>query len=385
MALLLGCLGTLPAPAAAAADPIKAIVWENAGRSPFETSTIWTAQPDGGNAHSLVRGEDPDLSPDGRWVAYTVDSGAPQGIFLIPIEGGSPRAVFAPATLQDRTNDYVYSWAPDSTRIAFGVDGDDRLVSSYDITTAQRGAAVTTLKPDLIEFVPGGNQAVVASRESRSSPSDLTAIDLSTGATRSVANVGRRSIDSLEASSTELAFQASAQPASAAALNSLKRLVSLNETRVVNLSTGVQRLIATSVTPVGWGPNGDTLALQRANCSRSRCIYSTGSFSSTANTIAPGRPLGSISAKVRRSVRRGSNRRVRLTISLLTGLEASSDGGAFVGEKVVAKGSGPNMFGALVSVIVKAALLQSTEIVSFPAAGGPPLRIGRGLDPDWNL
>lgn len=66
------------------------------------------------------RAGDPQLSPDGRWIAYTItdiDKEANRGttrIYLIGAEGGEPRLL-----LPDRRPANSPRWSPDGTRLAF--------------------------------------------------------------------------------------------------------------------------------------------------------------------------------------------------------------------------------------------------------------------------
>ena len=51
-------------------------------------SWIWRARPDGTHRVRLVRGRNPQLSPNGRLVAYTR---SPRELYVVPISGGKPR------------------------------------------------------------------------------------------------------------------------------------------------------------------------------------------------------------------------------------------------------------------------------------------------------
>src|SRR5580692_225005 len=69
---------------------------------------------------ALKRIADPQISPDGRWVAFsvqTVDLGAskkPTQIWIVPLDGGAPRQI-----TQDGDDNERPRWAPDSKQIAY--------------------------------------------------------------------------------------------------------------------------------------------------------------------------------------------------------------------------------------------------------------------------
>src|ERR1700721_2806945 len=69
---------------------------------------------------ALKRIADPQISPDGRWVAFsvqTVDLAAnkkPTQIWIVPLDGGAPRQI-----TQDGDDNERPRWAPDSRRIAY--------------------------------------------------------------------------------------------------------------------------------------------------------------------------------------------------------------------------------------------------------------------------
>jgi dipeptidyl aminopeptidase/acylaminoacyl peptidase len=68
----------------------------------------------------LKRVGDPQLSPDGRWVAFTVQTvdvaanKKPQQIWIVPLTGGLPRQI-----TKDGEANYRPRWSPDSKRIAY--------------------------------------------------------------------------------------------------------------------------------------------------------------------------------------------------------------------------------------------------------------------------
>src|SRR4051812_16870790 len=68
----------------------------------------------------LKRIGDPQISPDNRWVAFTVQSvdvaanKKPQQIWIVPLDGGSPRQITMDGERNQRAR-----WSPDSKRIAY--------------------------------------------------------------------------------------------------------------------------------------------------------------------------------------------------------------------------------------------------------------------------
>src|ERR1700686_1730234 len=71
----------------------------------------------------LARISDPQLSPDGRTVAFTVQTidleanKKPTQIYTVPVDGGSPRQITNGGGLNERQR-----WSPDSKRISFVSD-----------------------------------------------------------------------------------------------------------------------------------------------------------------------------------------------------------------------------------------------------------------------
>ncbi len=82
-------------------------------------SALWLVPTNGGEPHQLTRGAvrdgNPRWSPDGQWIAFTSDrgGGAPQ-LWLLPLAGGDPLQL---TTLHHGAGTPV--WSPDGARIAF--------------------------------------------------------------------------------------------------------------------------------------------------------------------------------------------------------------------------------------------------------------------------
>src|ERR1051325_2124166 len=75
------------------------------------------------NVNSLLdlkRIGDPQISPDGRWLAFTVQTvdvaanKKPQQIWIVPLTGGTPRQI-----TNDGESNQRPRWSPDSKRIAY--------------------------------------------------------------------------------------------------------------------------------------------------------------------------------------------------------------------------------------------------------------------------
>ena len=68
----------------------------------------------------IARISDPQLSPDGRTVAFTVQTIDLEAnkkstqIYIVPLDGGTPRPITSGGGLNERAR-----WSPDSKRIAF--------------------------------------------------------------------------------------------------------------------------------------------------------------------------------------------------------------------------------------------------------------------------
>jgi dipeptidyl aminopeptidase/acylaminoacyl peptidase len=81
-----------------------------AQRKPFDVNALL----------SLKRLSDPQISPDGRWVAFTVQTvdvaanKKPQQVWIVALEGGEPRQITREGEANSRPR-----WSPDSKRIAY--------------------------------------------------------------------------------------------------------------------------------------------------------------------------------------------------------------------------------------------------------------------------
>jgi tricorn protease len=81
-------------------------------------NNIWITGRDGGDARRLTsfQGQEtnPQISPDGRWVAFSAQYGGNTDVYVVPVEGGEPRRLtWHPGS------DVVQGWYPDGSRIVF--------------------------------------------------------------------------------------------------------------------------------------------------------------------------------------------------------------------------------------------------------------------------
>lgn len=81
-----------------------------AQKRPFDASAMM----------ELKRISDPQISPDAKWVAFTVQTvdvaanSKPSQVWVVPLEGGAPRQI-----TRDGTSNQRPRWSPDSSRIAY--------------------------------------------------------------------------------------------------------------------------------------------------------------------------------------------------------------------------------------------------------------------------
>ena len=89
---------------------LAGVVCLSAQKRPFDANALM----------ELKRIGDPRISPDGRWVAFTVQSvdlaanKKPQQIWIVPLAGGAPRQI-----THEGENNQRPRWSPDSKRIAY--------------------------------------------------------------------------------------------------------------------------------------------------------------------------------------------------------------------------------------------------------------------------
>jgi len=114
----------------------------------------------------LKRLMDPQISPDGKWVTFTVQSvdvaanRKPQQIWIVGLEGGTPRAI-----TQDGGANQRARWSPDSKRIAYISDrgGSSQIwLMDPDGGNAKQVTNIST-EADGVLFAPDGKSLLFTS------------------------------------------------------------------------------------------------------------------------------------------------------------------------------------------------------------------------------
>jgi dipeptidyl aminopeptidase/acylaminoacyl peptidase len=141
-----------------------------AQRQPFDVQTLL----------KIARIQEPQLSPDGKTVAFTVqtvDIGQntkPKQIYTVPVNGGAPRQITTQGIDNERPK-----WSPDSSRIAFISDRaglDQRSSAQVWIMNADGSGArqITRLSTEAggVLFSPDGKKLVFTSSVFPNCPDD---------------------------------------------------------------------------------------------------------------------------------------------------------------------------------------------------------------------
>ncbi len=114
----------------------------------------------------LKRIADPQISPDGRWVTFTVQSvdvaanKKPQQIWIVPLDGGFPRQITHDGEANQRAR-----WSPDSRRIAYISDrsGSSQIWSMDPDGANPRQVTNLATEADGVLYSPDGKNLVFTS------------------------------------------------------------------------------------------------------------------------------------------------------------------------------------------------------------------------------
>jgi hypothetical protein len=144
---------------------------------------------DSGSLRQLTRGQrahEPDVSPDGQWIACVLVGTGTRRLALVPIEGGEPRLLMpgAPGLA------YTPSFSPDGRFIAYSryKPGGFRDVHIYELATATDRAIAVDRAMDMDpRFSPDGRFVVFAS--DRTGIANIFAYELATRRLFQVTNV----------------------------------------------------------------------------------------------------------------------------------------------------------------------------------------------------
>lgn len=161
---------------------------------------LWTAPSEGGSAQQLtshVEMEDnPNFSPDGKWIAFTSNRFGQNDLFVIPTGGGTPRRItYHPGS------ESLGGWSPDSKRLVFSAsrEGTEGGIFAIDIQTLDlklllldnRSVGNASISPDGKELLYTRHGfPSFRPRYQGSAALQLMKMNLATGERRSFRNTG---------------------------------------------------------------------------------------------------------------------------------------------------------------------------------------------------
>ena len=279
MLLVLASVASVPAGATGALAVTPVVAGIISSRSPAPG----TVTPTLDQIVSLKRVGSPALSPDGRWVAYTVRdtdwvaNAFVTQVWLADTRGGAPR----PLT-QGKKSSNAPAWSPDGKRLAFGSDRTDKRqvfvldMSGGDaeqLTSADEGVTSFAWSPDgaTIAYV-AKDPLTKAEKEREKQDGDiervgedhrmnhLWVIDVASKASRRLTR-GEFTVGSFDWSpdNSRIAFDHQVNPELGAD--------STADISVVTVADGTVRTLVTQpgpdVTPV-WSPDGSRIAFETA-------------------------------------------------------------------------------------------------------------------------
>jgi WD40-like Beta Propeller Repeat len=145
---------------------------------------VWIASPDGSGKRRLGYGGSPQISPDGRWVAFqgSCDRGYCDKLLVVPSSGGKPRSV--------ADNVLRSTWSPDGRRLLTYRPVNEE-VGRLLVVDREGGATVQVAQGNLIgwSFSPSGD-AIAFGRDLKGKD-DVFVVPAHGGASRRITHDGR--------------------------------------------------------------------------------------------------------------------------------------------------------------------------------------------------
>ncbi len=123
---------------------------------------IWTAEESGKNIQRITahKGRDvyPRFSPDGKFIAFSSDRNGSLDVFIIPVEGGTPKALTSHSA-----SDRVLGWSPDSKHVLFASQRGEGFMGKL-YTVPVEGGLARDAGPDMGidgSYSPDGSKLAV--------------------------------------------------------------------------------------------------------------------------------------------------------------------------------------------------------------------------------
>jgi hypothetical protein len=160
--------------------------WIAFSRETGNTREVWLMRSDGSNARSLVGGQNPDWSPDGRFLAYETPGTTPH-IWIYDFDTGNSR----PLTSGSRPY-RAPDWSPDGQEIvAMSRIGNSWQIVIINTTTgAERQVTSDSGHKRFPAWSPDGRLIAYNTVDARSWPEDVWVIEPSATGARPITNGG---------------------------------------------------------------------------------------------------------------------------------------------------------------------------------------------------